>query len=120
LILRLGKESDGFNQPEIADRKAPPCLFERGNRSRRPSCNNLDLAQPTVEAENEWVDTIKRTAIQNLSFRSDCTPGYYNGEGRAGEGQGLFDGIYGPGPLVFFPLIRAWRADGKMDGLTIA
>jgi len=76
--------------------------------------------EPTAEAEAAWVQTIKETALLNLKYRMDCTPGYYNGEGRAGEGQGLFDGIYGPGPLVFFPLIRAWRADGKMDGLTIA
>jgi cyclohexanone monooxygenase len=53
----------------------------------------------------------------NLQFRSDCTPGYYNGEGRAGDGAGLFDGLYGPGSVAFFALLKAWREDGVMKGL---
>ena len=48
-----------------------------------------------------------------------CTPGYYNGEGRAGEGQGLFDGLYGPGSEAFFALMKAWREAGDMRGLEV-
>jgi cyclohexanone monooxygenase len=84
---------------------------------------NLHQAQtiePTAEAEAAWVQTIRDKAAQNLQFRLDCTPGYYNGEGKAGEGGGIFDGLYGPGPIAFYDLVRAWRADGKMEGLTIA
>ena len=29
-----------------------------------------------------------------------------------------FDGLYAPGPVKFFNLIRAWRAEG-MEGLDI-
>jgi cyclohexanone monooxygenase len=83
---------------------------------RTAQLHQARVAQPTVEAETEWVETIKRTAIQNIAFRSDCTPGYYNGEGRAGEGGGLFDGIYGPGSDAFFALAHQWRQSG-MPGL---
>ena len=55
----------------------------------------------------------------NLAFRQACTPGYYNGEGRAGEGQGLFDGLYGPGSDAFFTLMKAWREAGDMHGLQV-
>jgi len=72
--------------------------------------------EPTAEAEAEWVDTVRRTAAQNLQFRIDCTPGYYNGEGAAASGEGLFDVLYGPGPVAFHQLIRDWRAGG-MAGL---
>ena len=71
-----------------------------------------------AEAEAGWVQTIKDNARANLDFRIACTPGYYNGEGRAGDGAGLFDGLYGPGSLKFFDLIRRWREEG-MEGLAI-
>ena len=75
--------------------------------------------EPTAEAEAGWVQTIVDTARLNLEFRQACTPGYYNGEGRAGAEDGLFAGLYGPGPVKFFELIRNWRAGG-MEGLAIA
>jgi cation diffusion facilitator CzcD-associated flavoprotein CzcO len=76
------------------------------------------VVEPTAEAEAGWVKTIHDNARANLEFRIACTPGYYNGEGRAGDGAGLFDGLYGPGSLKFFDLIRQWREEG-MDGLRI-
>jgi cation diffusion facilitator CzcD-associated flavoprotein CzcO len=75
--------------------------------------------EPTAEAEANWVQTIKDTARLQLEFRQACTPGYYNGEGRAGADDGLFAGLYGPGPVAFFELTRAWR-EGGMEGLEIA
>jgi len=74
--------------------------------------------EPTAEAEAGWIQAIRDTARANLDFRTACTPGYYNGEGRAGDGAGLFDGLYGPGSLKFFDLIRQWREEG-MEGLSI-
>jgi cyclohexanone monooxygenase len=76
------------------------------------------VVEPTAKAEAGWVKTIKDNARANLDFRMACTPGYYNGEGRAGDGAGLFDGLYGPGPVKFFALIHAWREEG-MEGLSI-
>jgi cyclohexanone monooxygenase len=73
--------------------------------------------EPSAEGEAEWLETIRQNAMLNLQFRSDCTPGYYNGEGRAGDGAGLFDGLYGPGSVAFFALLKAWREDGEMKGL---
>jgi cation diffusion facilitator CzcD-associated flavoprotein CzcO len=75
--------------------------------------------EPTAEAEAAWVRTILDTARMNLEFRQACTPGYYNGEGKAGQDDGLFAGLYGPGPVRFFELIQAWRENG-MEGLSIA
>ncbi len=76
--------------------------------------------EPTSEAEADWIQTIKDNAVINLQYRIDCTPGYYNGEGRAGDGAGLFDGLYGPGPVAFYDMVRAWRTDGGMEGLRFA
>jgi cation diffusion facilitator CzcD-associated flavoprotein CzcO len=75
--------------------------------------------EPTADAEVAWVQTIRDNALNSLQFRTDCTPGYYNGEGRAGEGAGLFDGLYGPGSQAFFALAKAWRDEGQLAGLEV-
>ena len=75
--------------------------------------------EPTAEAESGWVKTITENSNFDINFRTSCTPGYYNGEGRAGEGKGLFDGLYGPGPVAFFELMQGWRESGG-PGLEIA
>ena len=85
---------------------------------RRADLHQARIIEPTPEAETDWVDTIKRGALQNLAFREDCTPGYYNGEGKAGEGSGLFDNLYGPGSVAFFELARRWREEEDMAGVS--
>jgi cation diffusion facilitator CzcD-associated flavoprotein CzcO len=75
--------------------------------------------EPTDEVESGWVATIKRKAVSNREFLQECTPSFYNNEGKPGEGVGLVDGQYGGGSVEYFNLIHQWRADGKLDGLHI-
>ncbi len=63
--------------------------------------------EPTAEAEQAWCDTISETAPKQFAFQSECTPGYYNGEGNPRQVSFSF----GPGPVVFHELLRNWRAD---------
>jgi cyclohexanone monooxygenase len=86
---------------------------------RQAGLRQAQKVEPSTEAEAAWVQTIRDNALQNLQFRSDCTPGYYNGEGRAGQGAGLFDGLYGPGSDAFFALAKAWREEGELKGLEV-
>jgi cation diffusion facilitator CzcD-associated flavoprotein CzcO len=74
------------------------------------------VIEPTAEAEVEWVQTVRDTPNAGTRFYMECTPGYYNGEGRRG-GLGLFSELYGAGPVVFFDLVRDWRGSGGMKGL---
>ncbi|HEY4344856.1 MAG TPA: NAD(P)/FAD-dependent oxidoreductase [Parvibaculum sp.] len=83
----------------------------------RANLSQAQKVEPTPDAEEEWVATIRRSALPNLQFRTDCTPGYYNGEGRAGQGEGLLDELYGPGSVAFFELAREWRTKENMPGL---
>jgi cation diffusion facilitator CzcD-associated flavoprotein CzcO len=85
-------------------------LAEAGRRSA--AC-----IEPTPEAEAEWVATIRAKAQIGRAFLEQCTPGYYNNEGKVGEGRGIADEQYGGGPVEFYELIRKWRADGAMKGL---
>jgi cyclohexanone monooxygenase len=73
--------------------------------------------EPTEAAESDWVDTIRNKALPNREFLESCTPGYYNNEGRPGEGNGLADEQFGGGSIAFFDLIHAWRARGDFQGI---
>jgi len=103
------------NFPHLLDEQSRHIAAVIGEANLRQATS----VEPTAEAEAAWVQTIIDTARMNLEFRQACTPGYYNGEGRAGQDDGLFAGLYGPGPVRFFELIQAWR-DSGMEGLTIA
>ncbi|GIE36905.1 monooxygenase [Actinoplanes italicus] len=63
--------------------------------------------EPTSEAEDGWAATIFQTAPNNFNFQSECTPGYYNGEGNPRP----VNFMYGPGPVAFHELLRTWRAE---------
>jgi cation diffusion facilitator CzcD-associated flavoprotein CzcO len=67
--------------------------------------------EPSAEAENAWVETIRRKAPDRYQFQLECTPGYYNNEGKPREHSQQF----GDGPIVFHELLRDWRTNGGMD-----
>ena len=103
------------NFPHLLDEQARHIAALIGEAELRQATR----VEPTAQAVDGWIKTIDDTSRLSLEFRQACTPGYYNGEGRAGANDGLFAGLYGPGPVKFFELIRAWR-DAGMDGLVIA
>jgi len=59
-------------------------------------------------------------ALLNQKFQEDCTPGYYNNEGQVGNKNSLFAAQYGAGPEAFFQLIREWREEGTLQGLSLS
>lgn len=83
---------------------------------RRAQARGIHHIEPTVAAEEEWVATIRRLAGANVQFFRDCTPGYFNNEGRTEKTIGFFAETYGGGPIEFYDLIRKWRT-GNMEGL---
>lgn len=77
------------------------------------------IVEPAPEAERAWVATIRGKDQSIQEFQRDCTPGFYNDEGKVGEVVSRVDEIYGGGPIEFYALIRRWRGDG-MAGLTFS
>lgn len=69
--------------------------------------------EPSAEAEEAWVATIREKAADQHRFQAECTPGYYNDEGRPRERSESF----GDGPVAFHELLRDWRAGGMGDVL---
>ncbi len=75
--------------------------------------------EATVEGEMGWVAEMNSKAKMGEQFRAECTPGYYNNEGKAGNPNGFFSFAYGAGPLRFFEILEEWRNSGELDGCTI-
>ena len=76
--------------------------------------------QPTKEAETEWVDTIKSLARKNEAFLAECTPSYFNNDGKFKErSAGFLNDAYTPGIVKFNDLMAEWREKGDLDGLEL-
>ncbi|MEM7413099.1 MAG: NAD(P)/FAD-dependent oxidoreductase [Myxococcota bacterium] len=75
--------------------------------------------EPTQEAEDAWGALIdKGGTFQQL--QANCTPGYFNDEGKVGKkSQGWQAGFYPHGSEAFFKRLRKWRTQGELDGLEL-
>ena len=80
--------------------------------------NDVRTVEVSEEAEKEWVDTIIRMAVMAQEFLENCTPGYYNNEGKPGERAGQ-NGFYGGCSVEFFRILQEWRAAGGLKGLEL-
>ena len=79
----------------------------------------LKEVEVSAEREASWVQTCIEKARDAGSFLEDCTPGYYNNEGKATE-RSAQNGFYGGGSVEFFKLLEEWRADGQLEGLDLS
>jgi hypothetical protein len=72
--------------------------------------------EPTADAEQAWLDLLATGPARAIGS-TECTPGYYNNEGKGwGEDAPLFVGHPG-GALAYFNHIDAWRKAGAFEGL---
>ncbi|MGH7012116.1 MAG: flavin-containing monooxygenase, partial [Caulobacteraceae bacterium] len=67
------------------------------------------VIEPSAEAEAAYVAEVKALARLGERFYAECTPGYYNSEGMAGNRRGFFSDIHGAGPIRFFEMLAHWR-----------
>ena len=70
------------------------------------------------DAEESWVQTIISSAIMRQKFQEECTPGYYNNEGKP-SALAARNGFYGHGPIAFAKLLEEWRSEGTLKGLEL-
>ncbi len=78
-----------------------------------------NIIEPTAEAEADYVKLIRSLARLGERFYMECTPGYYNSEGAAGNKHGFFSETYGAGSVKFFELLKGWRDEGSMKGIAL-
>jgi len=85
---------------------------------RQVAQSNAKVVEATEEAEQEWVQEIIKMSRLSESFQAECTPGYYNNEGKPNP-KSVQNGSYGAGPVKFFKVIEAWREEGTLAGLEL-
>ena len=71
----------------------------------------------TEDAEEAWVQLLEGS-VRSFMGNPDCTPGYYNNEGKpVGRRERLNGSGYPEGPVAFFQYIDRWRNSGEFEGL---
>ena len=73
--------------------------------------------EASQEAEEQWIQTIIEKARLTADFQENCTPGYYNNEGKIN--QTPQNNTYGGAPIEFFSLMKKWRSKDSLEGLEI-
>ncbi|GAB3568667.1 NAD(P)/FAD-dependent oxidoreductase [Amycolatopsis endophytica] len=106
-LFHLGplQNASSVNFVHVLDEQATHVAAVVAEAHKRGSCT----VEPTVDAESEWLATIERTAPDLEKFLAECTPGYYNNEGKPRKRQS-----FGEGAVVFHELLRNWRKS-RMD-----
>jgi cyclohexanone monooxygenase len=114
-LFVLGHTQAGFtaNYPHLLDEVSTHVAHVL----RRALDDDVRELEVTAEAETEWLQTLAESARDVRAFQEQCTPGYYNNEGRPGEG--FLVSSYGRGPMAFFKILADWRARGDFAGLEL-
>jgi cation diffusion facilitator CzcD-associated flavoprotein CzcO len=77
-------------------------------------CSDRGIAAMDVrqDAEDQWADEVAAAAMDRRKFEAECTPGYFNNEGRTDTGSTIVGAAYGGGPFKYEAILREWRATG--------
>jgi cyclohexanone monooxygenase len=78
--------------------------------------NGFDEIEVTREAEDKWVELLL-TGVGRMIGGPDCTPGYYNNEGREPGPAARLNVGHPAGALAYFKYIDEWRNSGQFEGL---
>ena len=111
----------GFSQAANQIANVPQNYVENGlaiaDVIRRSEDSGAHLVEPTLEAEEQWIEFILGS-VRALRGNPDCTPGYYNNEGKPmGDREQLNGAGHPGGPVAFFDHLEKWRTSGDFAGL---
>ncbi len=113
-IIHQSQGAFTANFPHAMDEQAKHIAYIMGECRK----GNVRTVEASKEAEDAWVEEIRRLARGNSSYQESCTPGYYNNEGKPNP-KSVQNGPYGKGSVKFFELLKQWRDEGVMDGLEL-
>jgi cation diffusion facilitator CzcD-associated flavoprotein CzcO len=100
--------------PHLLNEQAKHIAYILGEARTR----DVKTVEVTPEGEQGWIDTCITKARDVGDFLENCTPGYYNNEGKPSE-RSAQDGFYGGGPVEFFRVLEEWRRSGDLPGMKV-
>jgi cation diffusion facilitator CzcD-associated flavoprotein CzcO len=81
---------------------------------------NMHAVETTDWAESEWVEMIHAGWTSDRKrFALECTPSFFNNEGRPLDPNGHIFNYVSARPLAFFDSLAAWREEGELRGLQL-
>ncbi|MDJ0852183.1 MAG: NAD(P)/FAD-dependent oxidoreductase [Myxococcota bacterium] len=102
------------NYPHLLDQQARHIAYILEVAAER----GLQRVEASEEGEAGWVRQCLEKARDTGDFFENCTPGYYNNEGRVSE-LSAQNGFYGGGSIEFFRILEDWRTQGGLDGMDV-
>ena len=78
----------------------------------------IEEIEPTAEAQDAWFQTLLGHLGGQAAFLAECTPSYFNGEGRMDPSAIRSISFFGP-TLDYIQILRDWRAGGALEGLEV-
>ena len=114
-IMSIVQSGFTANYPHLLNEQAKHIAYVVAQCLQRPA----PRAEATAQAEQDWLDTILRLAVNRRAYLEACTPGYYNNEGRLSPVAASY-APYGAGSMAYFKLLEEWREAGELAGLQIA
>jgi cation diffusion facilitator CzcD-associated flavoprotein CzcO len=77
---------------------------------------SIEHVEPTAEAQEAWFQTLLSRLGAQAMFFSECTPGYFNSEGRMDPAAIRFVPYFGP-TLDYVNILKDWRSADILIGL---
>lgn len=116
-MFLMGPGQAGFtaNYPHLLDEQAEQIAYILSEVSARQA----STFEASPEGEAAWVQQIVEKAVMRQQFLEECTPGYYNNEGKPSD-RAAQNNSYGEGPNAYFRILKAWREIGALEGLELS
>jgi len=83
---------------------------------RHAQDNGFKAIEVSKEAEDRWVELLL-TGVGRMIGGPDCTPGYYNNEGREPGPAARLNVGHPAGASAYFKYIDEWRRSGRFEGV---
>ena len=113
-VVSTGQSGFSANFPHMLNEQAKHLAYI----IRHAVDRQVRTLEASAEAEAAWVDTIVKLSVMRDQFLKECTPGYYNNEGKV-ELMNKKNTSYGAGPVAFAKVLEDWRAEGELKGLEL-
>ena len=109
--------TSGHNAMHLIDELSDQLAYVLGEAAKV----DATIVEPTRQAVDAYVRTLRDSDGGRglLDFHAECTPGYFNAEGKAHKAEDLFAGGRFADPIEYYRLMQAWRAEGALRGLLL-
>jgi cyclohexanone monooxygenase len=113
-VISHSQSGMSVNFPHMLDEQSKHLAYMIAECAKR----GIATIEATADAEHQWVDTVLGMSGARRKFLEQCTPGFYNNEGRASAVADR-NAPYGAGPIAFIELLREWREADDFAGLEL-